>query len=92
MQKITEIKPVFIDEIPKDLEEGNIYISRKYHTAVHLCCCGCKGLVITPFMPNFWTMMEKDDKISLTPSIGNWSGEDPYHAHYYITNNQIQHC
>lgn len=29
--------------IPERLEEGILYVSIKYHTAAHLCPCGCKN-------------------------------------------------
>ena len=31
-----------------------------------------------------------DNKVTLRPSIGNFNGETPYHAHYYITDNKIR--
>ena len=35
------ITPVFVDFIPDHVEQGKIYISETYHTAIHKCCCGC---------------------------------------------------
>ena len=91
MSKIFEIKPIFIDIIPKELEEGKLYISKKYGVAVHLCACGCKGKTVTPLEKNGkgWTLVDNDRKVTLRPSIGNWLGGQPYHANYYITNNKI---
>lgn len=91
--KITELKPEYYEEIPRDLVEGVLYISKKFSTAIHLCACGCKGKAVTPLGAGEWTLTEtKDGKITLRPSIGNWSGENPYHAHYLITENKIQIC
>lgn len=92
--KIFEILPVYVDTIPEELEEGIIYISHKYGIAIHLCACGCKGKTVTGLNPHWnnsgWNLTDNDGKITLRPSIGNFSGENPYHAHYFITNNQIQ--
>lgn len=81
---------MFLDIIPKDLEEGKIYISKKYETAVHLCACGCKEKAVTPLGEGAWTLTENDCKITLRPSIGNWIWQKPdYHAHYFITDNKV---
>lgn len=89
--KTTELKPQYCDTIPKDLDEGILYISKAFSIAIHLCACGCKGKTVTPLGDNKWILTETNDgKITLRPSIGNWSGENPYHAHYLITENKIQ--
>lgn len=92
MDKISQIQPVYVEEIPKELEHGKLYISNKYSTAIHLCACGCGGKTVTPTSPGEWTITDKDGRVTLRPSIGNWSGENPYHAHYFITDNQIAWC
>ena len=91
--KIFEILPVYVDTISEELEEGKLYISLKYGIAIHLCACGCKGKTVTGLAPrwkNDWTLIDNDGKVTLRPSIGNFSGENPYHAHYFITNNKIE--
>ncbi len=87
--KLTEITAVFLDFIPNELEEGKLYISEKYKTATHLCACGCKCKTITPLKEGEWTMTNNNGSITLSPSIGNFSGENPYHAHYFIRDNKI---
>lgn len=91
--KIKELKPIFTKYIPEDLEEGFLYISKEFGLAIHLCACGCKGKTVTPIYNNNnnkdWTMTNNGDLITLRPSIGNFSGKKPYHAHYFITNNKI---
>ena len=82
-----EFKPVYLDTIPEILEENVLYISKKYEVAIHLCACGCKGKAVTPLCNGHWTLIEREDKVSLTPSIANWLGQNPYHAHYWITDN-----
>lgn len=90
MKKITEIQPIFLETIESDLEEGKLYISEKYATAIHLCACGCGQKTVTPLTKGEWSLTKNNDKVTLRPSIGNFSGENPYHAHYYITDNKIQ--
>ncbi len=88
--KQVEVIPRFVEFIPEWelMEERVIYISEKYSTAKHLCLCGCKGQTVTRLGAGEWTLIKNDDKISLSPSIGNWSWEKPnYHAHYVITDN-----
>lgn len=89
--RVSEIIPAYIAEyVPNELNEGILYISFKYKTAIHLCACGCNNKTVTPLGVNEWTLTENDNKVSLRPSIGNFKGENPYHAHYYITDNNIQ--
>ncbi len=90
--RIDEIQPVYVDTIPDELEEGKLYISEKYHTAIHLCACGCNKKTVTPIMSGEWVLTDNDGKITLRPSIGNFIWEKPYHAHYLITNNKIEWC
>lgn len=93
MKKIEEIKPVFVELIPDELEEGILYISLEYGTAIHLCACGCGGKTVTGLKSHWndgYSLVSVNEKVTLRPSIGNWSGQHPYHAHYYITNNQIE--
>jgi Family of unknown function (DUF6527) len=98
MGKIMELIPVFIESLPehKDLEEGKLYISRKYGMSNHLCACGCKEETPMGFKPLWnddWELTEHPDgSVSFTPSIGNFIGQKPYHAHYYIKMNKIVWC
>ncbi|SRR6266568_5052437 len=78
----------FVEFIPDTLEEGVLYISMTYATAVHKCCSGCGNRVVTPISPTDWTLIFDGDTISLDPSIGNWSL--PCKAHYWIRRNRVQ--
>lgn len=79
----------FVEFIPERLAEGTIYISRRYRTASHLCCCGCRLEVVTPLNPAKWRLIENPDgTISLLPSVGNWSF--PCQSHYFLTKNRIE--
>lgn len=77
----------FVESIPHLLEEGILYITVEYKTAVHLCVCGCGNKVITPITPNHWKLTYDGKTVSLSPSIGNWSFECK--THYWIKHNEI---
>lgn len=88
MIRLTTIKPIFCDTIPKTLEHGKLYISKKYHVAVHLCACGCGSKTVTPLGKDEWTLIENiGHTVTLRPSIGNF--EFPCKSHYFITENHI---
>lgn len=87
--KIKELKPEHCIYMPEKLEEGILYISLEFGLAIHLCACGCGGKTVTPLGPDWWQLTKVDGKVTLRPSIGNWNGESPYHAHYFITENKI---
>ena len=82
-----KIDPLFVTYIPDNMEDGKLYISVKYATAIHKCCCGCGKEVVTPLGDNGWRLIQKKGKISLSPSIGNWQYECK--THYFIKNNKI---
>lgn len=92
MNKLSELKPLFVEFISSDIEEGVLYISEEYESAVHLCACGCRQKTVTPPLGiGGWTLEKDNGKVTLRPSIGNFIHEEPnYHAHYYITNNKIE--
>ncbi|MCW3161305.1 DUF6527 family protein [Chryseobacterium oryctis] len=80
----------FVESIPKKLEQGVLYISLEFGTAIHLCICGCKSEVVTPFSPLDWKLIFEGDYVSLSPSIGNWSFDCK--SHYWIYRNKIIQC
>jgi hypothetical protein len=85
--KQVDVEPVFVEFIPRELEEGKLYISKEYGTAVHNCLCGCGSKTITPLSGEYkWVLTEKGDKVSLSPSVGNFNF--PCKSHYIITNNK----
>ena len=88
--KINEIVPRYVNEMPNELESGILYICHGYFIAIHLCACGCGIKTVTPLKPNEWTLTKEWEGVTLRPSIGNFTGENPYHAHYYITKNKIE--
>lgn len=85
--KTNKFSPVIIESAPAHLKPGVLYISIKYHTALHLCACGCGEEVVTPIAPDQWQLMWDGKTVSLSPSIGNY--RLPCHSHYYIRNNMV---
>ncbi|MCW2120657.1 DUF6527 family protein [Flavobacterium sp. 7A] len=77
----------FVEFIPEQLEDGILYISVTYCTAIHKCVCGCNNEVVTPFSPIDWKMTFDGATISLSPSIGNWNFD--CRSHYWIRNSEI---
>ncbi len=81
------ITPVFVEFIPENIEQGKLYISETYKTAIHKCCCGCGEEVVTPLSPADWQLKKGVNTVSLYPSIGNWNYKCK--SHYFINNNRI---
>jgi hypothetical protein len=77
----------FVEFIPEYLEDGVVYISTKYSTVVHKCCCGCQEEVVTPLSPVDWQVTFDGKTISLYPSIGNWGLK--CQSHYWIRKNRV---
>ena len=83
--KKVAIIPVFVEQIPEQIEHGKIYISEKYKCSVHLCLCGCGMQTVLPIGKDGWNMYKTDKGVSFTPSVGNF--QYPCKSHYIITNN-----
>ncbi|GAB1360168.1 hypothetical protein M2138_002033 [Dysgonomonadaceae bacterium PH5-43] len=77
----------FVEIIPDTIEDGVLYISLKYCTAIHKCVCGCGNEVVTPISPTDWKLIFDGKTVSLSPSIGNWSFN--CQSHYWIKRNEI---
>ena len=77
----------FVEDIPETLDPGVLYVSMRYATAVHLCCCGCECEVVTPFSPAQWKMTFDGESLSLHPSIGSWAL--PCRSHYVIRSGRV---
>jgi heterodisulfide reductase subunit B len=85
--KSTTIIPEFVDVIPDNLDGHKLYISERYKTAIHRCCCGCGEEVVTPLTPADWSVRRHKETVSMAPSIGNWSFACK--SHYWIRHNQV---
>ncbi|MCB2178829.1 hypothetical protein KQH61_05395 [bacterium] len=86
-QQLTRIEHRFVEFVPGVLEEGILYISIQYATAIHLCACGCGNKVVTPITPTDWTLSYNGEAVSLYPSIGNWGFD--CQSHYWIRGNKV---
>jgi len=82
------LKHEFVEFIPDDLKEGTIYVSIRFATVSHKCCCGCGKRVVTPLRPTDWKLIFDGKTISLDPSIGNWGFE--CQSHYWIIRNRVK--
>lgn len=82
MKPPRRIRHEFVGLAPKALEEGVLYVSVEYGSAVHKCFCGCGIKVATPFTPTDWKLIFDGDTVSLSPSVGNW--DLPCRSHYVI--------
>ncbi|MBS1623426.1 MAG: hypothetical protein JST83_05365 [Bacteroidetes bacterium] len=78
----------FVELIPDTLEEGILYISIEYGTALHKCACGCGKEVVTPLAPDGWELTYNGKTVSLSPSIGNWNFD--CNSHYWIRKSEIR--
>jgi hypothetical protein len=78
----------FVEAVPKDREDGVLYISIAHGTMVHNCACGCGSKVATPVGPARWRFTYDGESVSVCPSIGNWSY--PCRSHYRIDHNRIR--
>ncbi len=52
----TSVNHEFVEFIPSELQEGVLYVSVQYATAVHQCACGCGNKVVTPISPVDWQL------------------------------------
>ena len=77
----------FVDNVPRQLQEGVLYVSTRFGTAVHLCASGCGEEVVTPLGPSEWKLTYDGRTVSLEPSVGNWSL--PCRAHYWIEEGKV---
>src|SRR5580658_1812602 len=85
MNRDIVLKHQFVEFIPDELEQGTIYVSIRFATASHLCCCGCGNKVVTPIRPADWKLIFDGKTVSLDRSIGNWSFA--CQSHYWIVRN-----
>ena len=74
--------------MPPVLEPGVLYVSEEFHTAAHLCACGCGAKIRTPLGPTEWSVEETRSGPTLWPSIGNW--QLPCRSHYWIRRGEIK--
>ncbi|MGZ4753422.1 MAG: DUF6527 family protein [Acidimicrobiia bacterium] len=83
-----QLRHEFVEFIPSVQEDGVLYISIEFATAVHRCCCGCGEKVVTPISPTDWKLTYDGRTVSLTPSIGSWGLK--CQSHYWVRNNRVE--
>jgi hypothetical protein len=83
--KLHRLEPTFVTHVPRDLENGRLYVSMEYATAVHLCACGCGTKTVTPLSIDGWTF---NGTVTLRPSVGN--GQAPCRSHYLVNGDKIR--
>lgn len=86
--RVSELRPEFVEYVPDELTAGILYISERFRTCSHLCCCGCGEEVVTPLSPAEWSITKNGPLVSLWPSIGNWDYE--CRSHYVIERNRVR--
>ena len=86
--KLLKIAPRFAEYVPDRLEPGVLYISQRFRTCSHLCCCGCGEEVVTPLSEAEWKLTRQGELVSLWPSVGNW--DYACQSHYVIECNQVR--
>jgi hypothetical protein len=77
----------FVESVPRELEEGVLYVSMQHATVIHTCCCGCGQEVVIPLTPTDWQLNYDGESIALSPSVGNW--QLPCRSHYVIWRNRV---
>ncbi|EHR05618.1 DUF6527 family protein [Bradyrhizobium sp. WSM471] len=87
MIRYKKLEHRFVEHIPECLQPGILYVSTKYATSAHSCCCGCGEEVVAPFTPTDWKMTFDGETISLRPSIGNWTLK--CRSHYVIDRGKV---
>lgn len=85
--KVSSMQHEVVELAPKVLQPAVLYVSPKYQSAVHLCCCGCGEKVVTPLSPAEWQVHLDPAGVSLSPSIGNWAMN--CRSHYWIRNGRV---
>jgi Family of unknown function (DUF6527) len=86
-KRLMSISFQLVEFIPERLDEGVLYISKRFGTASHKCCCGCGEKVVTPLNPTDWSLWFDGDAVTLYPSIGNWSYA--CQSHYWIQRGKV---
>lgn len=88
MTRVASLTLQHVEFIPEQIASGVLYVSKRFKTATHLCCCGCGSRVVTPLNAAKWSLRESGGTASLHPSIGNWSL--PCRSHYWIDRGTIR--
>lgn len=88
--KLISYKTEFVDYMPKEIEEGILYIAPHFKCAIHKCMCGCGEIVCTPLDVNQWNWSFDGINASISPSVGNYSFQCK--SHYFLKNGTVFWC
>jgi hypothetical protein len=83
--RLNELELVHVEYAPEELEYGKLYVSKRFHTSLHRCPCGCGEEVVLPInlTPGSDRGWDYTDDGTFTPSVGNQNYA--CRSHYYIT-------
>jgi hypothetical protein len=87
MTAVERFRIEFVENIPEAMVDGVLYVSMVYATAIHLCACGCRAQIVTPFRRDRWRLVF-DGTATILPSIGNWGL--PCRSHYFIVRDRVR--
>lgn len=76
----TPFEIVEVELIPDQIDPGKFYYSEKYHTASHICPCGCGGVFSIPIQDGEWIIIDLKP-LTIEPSL---SHRINCKAHYVI--------
>ncbi len=82
--------PIWTENMPEKMKEGELYISTKHRLTEHICACGCGIEVSLPLGRSEWKIEYDGETVSLWPSIGNW--RLPCKSHYMIQESKTEWC
>lgn len=83
---MSEFQVQYVEYMPEQKEQGVLYLSHRFRTAIHLCACGCGYETVTPF--SMWDIWTNDEgAVTMHPSIGNFSFACM--SHYWIRDGKI---
>lgn len=77
-----------VERFPDDPQQGVLYVSMEFASAIHRCMCGCGEPVITPLTPTDWRVTYDGETMSLAPSVGNWSMQ--CQSHYWLDGGTVR--
>lgn len=77
-----------VERFPDEPDEGVLYVSMEFATAMHLCMCGCGETVVTPLTATDWRITYDGETVSLAPSVGNWSMR--CESHYWLQDGRVR--
>lgn len=86
-----------VDKVDNGAKAGAIEVrvlEGRIYGIQHACPCGCGRLSWLPFGPEGWTPEQTTDmtKLTLTPSIGMFRGDNPYHWHGFLKDGVFEEC